>query len=55
MSSDTDTKPNTIFGYEKKVHTGRNEFENFFETLKGIIVGPVIWFKGNAFCYNTKL
>lgn len=46
MSSDTDSKPDTIFGYEKQVHTGRNSIENVIETIKGIFFGPAIWVKG---------
>lgn len=48
MSSDTDTKPNKIFGYEKQIHTGRNPIENVFENIKGVIFGPVIWVRGNT-------
>lgn len=46
MSSDTDTKPGKIFGYEKQVYTGRNSIENFGENVKGILFGPLIWIKG---------
>jgi len=46
MSSDTDTKPNKIFGYEKQVHTGRNPIENVVENIKGVIFGPLIWIRG---------
>lgn len=48
MSSDTDTKSNKIFGYEKKVYTGRNPIENIIENIKGVIFGPVIWVRGNT-------
>jgi len=53
MSSDTETKPNKIFGYEKQVYTGRNPIENVAENLKGILFGPLIWLRGNIilFCY----
>jgi len=47
MSSDTDTNPGKIFGYQKQVHTGRNSIEDFLETLKGVFLGPVIWVRGN--------
>lgn len=48
MSSDTEFKPDKIFGYEKQVYTGRNSIENLVETLKGIFFGPAIWVKGNS-------
>ncbi|XP_050521816.1 NADH dehydrogenase [ubiquinone] 1 beta subcomplex subunit 10 [Daktulosphaira vitifoliae] len=53
MSSDAKS-PNTIFGYEKKIYTGRNPIENVFETVKGILVGPVIWFRENIVVPNQK-
>jgi hypothetical protein len=46
MSSDTDTKPDKIFGYEKQVYTGRNPIENVLEVAKGILFGPLIWVRG---------
>lgn len=46
MPSDTDTKPNKIFGYEKQVYTGRNSIENFVENVKGVLFGPLIWIRG---------
>lgn len=49
MSSDTDTKPDTILGYEKKLPTGRNSIENYAENVKGIVVGPLIWLRGNTY------
>lgn len=55
MSSDTDTKPDKIFGYEKKIHTGRNPIENIFENCKGVLLGPLIWLKGNAVFFNIYL
>lgn len=48
MSSDTDSKPDKIFGYEKQVHTGRNSIENVFEVAKGVLFGPLIWIRGNT-------
>jgi len=48
MSSDSDTMPGRIFGYEKQVHTGRNSIEDFLEILKGVFLGPVIWVRGNT-------
>lgn len=48
MSSDSDAMPGRIFGYEKQKHTGRNSIEDFLENLKGIILGPVIWVRGNT-------
>lgn len=48
MSSDSDTMPGKIFGYEKQVHTGRNSIEDFLENLKGVFLGPVIWVRGNT-------
>lgn len=48
MSSDSDTMPGRIFGYEKQVHTGRNSIEDFLEVLKGVFLGPAIWVRGNA-------
>jgi len=53
MSSDADTKPDKIFGYEKQVYTGRNPIENVIENIKGVIFGPVIWLRGNIIssCY----
>jgi len=48
MSSDSDAMPGRIIGYEKQVHTGRNSIEDFLENLKGIILGPVIWVRGNT-------
>lgn len=48
MSSDTDSKPDTIFGYEKQIYTGRNSIENLVETLKGIFIGPAMWVRGNV-------
>jgi len=40
--------PGRIFGYEKQVHTGRNGIEDFLEVLKGVILGPAIWVRGNT-------
>lgn len=48
MSSDTDSKPDKIFGYEKQVHTGRNSIENVLEVAKGVLFGPLIWVRGNT-------
>lgn len=56
MSTDTDTKtkPNKIFGYEKQILTGRNPIENFFENVKGVFFGPLIWVRGKYLNYTKN-
>ncbi|XP_022183541.1 NADH dehydrogenase [ubiquinone] 1 beta subcomplex subunit 10 [Myzus persicae] len=54
MSSDSDTMPGKIFGYEKQVHTGRNSIEDFLENLKGVFLGPAIWVRETIVKPNQK-
>lgn len=48
MSSDVESKPGKIFGYEKQPVSGRNPIEDVVENLKGVIFGPMIWLRGNT-------